>query len=72
MAIDSPTGQIQDLDFVTGGEKKNGEKITVQFVILTPSDLEAFIFKWCDFLNDLSKSKIHQQDALEALEHMAI
>ncbi len=69
MALESPYfGQIQELVFVSRDRRKDA--ISVEFVVLTPGELEVFLRQWCKFLSSLSL--IRQQEALGILESVAI
>lgn len=64
-AIESPSGQIQNLVFVS---RDGNEKIvSTVLVVLTPEDLKSFIIQWCEFIKDL-----RQQDVLAALDRIAM
>ena len=64
-AIESPSGQIQNLVFVS--RDKNRKVVSTVLVVLTPEDLKSFIIQWCEFIKGL-----RQQDVLAALDQAAM
>jgi hypothetical protein len=66
LAIESPSGHIQDLVFVSRNSKSTEDVVSVELIVLTPEDLKCFMLVWCDFLRG-----INQKTALRILDRVA-
>lgn len=65
LAIESPTGEIQDLIFIS--RDGNPDVESFELIVLTPEDLEHFLLKWFEFIKNLK-----QQDVFEVFDSIAV
>ncbi len=61
--------QIQDIIFLAGGEKPDGTIIPYKLIVLTPKELETFLFIWFELLSSLT---VPQHNVLNTIDNMAV
>ena len=69
LSIPDTYNVIQDLIFLSGGEKRDGTIIPYKLVVLTPKELKIFLLKWFELLSELP---VPQHEVLSFIDELAI